>query len=656
DAADRTRGPVDREPPLRPARRARRVRQRHGGGLRAGRPGPARLLGRAGLAAAVGHPLGRGPRLAAAVRQVVRRRQAERRRQLRRPSCRRGQRRPRRPALGRGARGRHPRHHLRRAQAPGLHDRERARAARGHGRRPGVHLPADDPRGDHLDAGLRPHRRRPLGRLRRLLLAGPRRPDHRRRGQGRHHVRRRLPTRRPERAQARGRRGPPALPLRHQRHRRQADQAGRRLDRGPRPVVVRRRRRAGRAARGAGLRRRAAAVPALHLRVHRQAQGHRAHLRRLPDAGRVDALGGLRPQAGDRRLLVHRRRRLGDRPQLPHLRPARQRRDPGGVRGHARRRRPRPVVVDRREVRRDHPLHRADGHPHLHEVGRGPARVARPVDAARAGLGRRADQPRGLDVVPPRHRRRPLPDRRHLVADRDRRHHGQPAAGCDVDQAGVGDGAAARHRGRRRRRRRRLRGRDRRRLPHAVRAVAVDAARHLGRRPALPRHLLVALRGPVLRRRRGQVGRGPRPVAARARRRRHEHQRTPHLDDGGRVGPGVAPEGRRGRCRRRRGRHHRPGDRRVRDGQGRRHRRRVGRGRLRPAAAQPRRQGDRGDRQAPADRHLPRAAQDAQRQDHAAAAGRHRRAPRARRRHDARRPRGGHLDRRHDGQAGRPEL
>ena len=51
------------------------------------------------------------------------------------------------------------------------------------------------------------------------------------------------------------------------------------------------------------------------------------------------------------------------------------------------------------------------------------------------GIGRRADQPRGVDLVPPGHRRRPHPDRRHLVADRDRRHHDQPAAGRDRGQA-----------------------------------------------------------------------------------------------------------------------------------------------------------------------------------------------------------------------------
>ena len=40
--------------------------------------------------------------------------------------------------------------------------------------------------------------------------------------------------------------------------------------------------------------------------------------------------------------------------------------------------------------------------------------------AAPARLGRRADQPRGVDLVSREHRPRALPDRRHVVADRDR--------------------------------------------------------------------------------------------------------------------------------------------------------------------------------------------------------------------------------------------
>ena len=86
----------------------------------------------------------------------------------------------------------------------------------------------------------------------------------------------------------------------------------------------------------------------------------------------------------------------------------------------------------------------------------------RPVLAAPAGLGRRADQSQGLALVPQGDRRRTMPDRRHLVADRDRPDHDLAAAGDHLDQARLGDEAAARHRGRRLRRERRagLRGSD----------------------------------------------------------------------------------------------------------------------------------------------------------------------------------------------------
>ena len=43
------------------------------------------------------------------------------------------------------------------------------------------------------------------------------------------------------------------------------------------------------------------------------------------------------------------------------------------------------------------------------------------------GLGRRADQPEGVALVPQGDRRGALPDRRHLVADRDRQHRDLPA-------------------------------------------------------------------------------------------------------------------------------------------------------------------------------------------------------------------------------------
>ena len=111
-----------------------------------------------------------------------------------------------------------------------------------------------------------------------------------------------------------------------------------------------------------------------------------------------------------------------------------------------------PLVGDGREVQDQHPLHRADGHPHLHQVGRRVGRQARPEQPAAAGHRGRRHQPRGLDVVSPRDRRRALPDRRYLVADRDGRDHDDAAARRHSHQARQLHQAVARHYSRDRRR------------------------------------------------------------------------------------------------------------------------------------------------------------------------------------------------------------
>jgi acetyl-CoA synthetase len=76
----------------------------------------------------------------------------------------------------------------------------------------------------------------------------------------------------------------------------------------------------------------------------------------------------------------------------------------------------------------------------------------RPVQPAHPGFGRRADQSGSLDVVLRQRRRRPLPDRRHLLADRDRRPHDHPAAGRHAAGAGFLHAALPGHHGRHRRR------------------------------------------------------------------------------------------------------------------------------------------------------------------------------------------------------------
>ena len=275
-----------------------------------------------------------------------------------------------------------------RARRRGRPGGQRADRARGVRRRPRGDLPADDPRGRHLDARLRPDRRRALRGLRRVLRRGAALAHRRRPGRPRDHLRRRLPAGCGLAAQAGRGRGGREHPQRAQRARRPPHGRRRGVGRGPRPLVARPRGAPVGHARGAGVRRRAPAVHPLHVRDHREAEGDPAHDRGLPDPGRVHAPQRLRPQGRHRRVLVHRGRGVGHRPLLHRLRPPGQRRDPGHLRGHPGHPAPGPLVGDRGQVRRDDPLHRSDGDPHVHEVGRGHPGRARPVEPAPAGLGR----------------------------------------------------------------------------------------------------------------------------------------------------------------------------------------------------------------------------------------------------------------------------
>src|SRR5207237_772901 len=82
--------------------------------------------------------------------------------------------------------------------------------------------------------------------------------------------------------------------------------------------------------------------------------------------------------------------------------------------------------------------HRADRDPVAHEVGPAVRGEARPLVAAPARNGRRADQPGGVGLVPRAHRRRPGAGRRHVVADRDRDDPDHAAARRDDAEAGDG--------------------------------------------------------------------------------------------------------------------------------------------------------------------------------------------------------------------------
>ena len=201
-------------------------------------------------------------------------------------------------------------------------------------------------------------------------------------------------------------------------------------------------------------------------------------------------------------------------------------------------------------------------------------------------------------------------------------------------QAGIGRHAAARHRGRGPDRGRRGR-RHRAGLPRDPQAVAVDAAHALQGGRALRRDVLGQVRARhLLRGRRRAPRRGRLLLDHRARRRRHQRLRPPALDGRGRVSDRLAREGRRGGRDRAAGRGHGPGDHRVRDAL----RHAGGRRRADRRHPRARRQADRQAGPAQA-RHLGRRpAQDPLREDHAPAAARHRRGPRAGRRDDAPRP------------------
>ena len=281
---------------------------------------------------------------------------------------------------------------------------------------------------------------------------------------------------------------------------------GHRDHRGPRRLVARHRRAPGRELPARAARLGAHALPALHVGHDRQAQGDHAHDGRLPRRHVVHPPDDLRPQAR-RRVLVRGRHRLGDRPQLHRLRAARERDDRDPLRGLARHAGLGPLVADHRGLQGLDPVLRADRDPGVHEAGRRPSGEARPVVAPRPRIGRRADQPRGVALVQRAHRRRQGPDRRHVVADRDRDDPHHAAARRDDDEAGLRDLPVPRHRGRRRRRRGRERAARPGRLPRPEAAVAVDAPRHLRRPGALQADVLEPVPRDVLRRRRGEARR-----------------------------------------------------------------------------------------------------------------------------------------------------
>ena len=278
------------------------------------------------------------------------------------------------------------------------------------------------------------------------------------------------------------------------------------------------------------------ALPHVHVGDDREAEGDRPHDRRLPRRRRVDPPLHLRPEAGDGRLLVRGRHRLDHRPQLHRLRAALQRRHVRALRGNARLPGPRALVVDRRALRRHDPLHRSDRDPRPHEVG---ARARRSsTTSPRCGSSARwasRSTPRRGSGTPSTSAASRCP----VVDTWWQTETGMilitPLPGRHDDEAGLGDEAVSRGSRPRCTTSRASEVEQGGRLPRARAAVAGDDARDLRRRRALPRDVLVALPGRLLRGRRRPHRRGRRLLAARPRRRRDERLRAPHLDDRGRV-------------------------------------------------------------------------------------------------------------------------
>ena len=145
---------------------------------------------------------------------------------------------------------------------------------------------------------------------------------------------------------------------------------------------------------------------------------------------------------------------------------------------------------------------------------------------------------------------RALPDRRYVVADRNGRHHDEPAAGRDRHEAGQLHQAAAGHHSGDRRSTRQAGRQESGRLAGDDAAVARHAARHLGRRRPLQGSLLEQSARQVSGRRQRPLRRGwllldhgPHRRCAQCFRPSAEHDRD-------RKRAGVASE----RCRSRRGR------------------------------------------------------------------------------------------------------
>ena len=258
--------------------------------------GPRRVLDRSGRPGAhLAHALHRGARRDARTElPLVQRRAAECLLQLPRRAPQHARREDRGHLRGRAGRRAAP--HLSRAARASVPLRQRTQGPGRRARRPRHHLHAVGAGDPGRDARLQPHRRRAFGRVRRLLGAGAQGPYRRYRGEGGDHGRWRLA--RGPRGRAQGGRRPGPYQSRQERqacHRAQANRPAGRHGPEARPLVARRHRGPACGLRAGVGRCGAPALPALHLGLHRQAEGHSARHRRLSARSEAHHAVGVRP-------------------------------------------------------------------------------------------------------------------------------------------------------------------------------------------------------------------------------------------------------------------------------------------------------------------------------------------------------------------------
>ena len=223
-----------------------------------------------------------------------------------------------------------------------------------------------------------------------------------------------------------------------------------------------------------------------------------------------------------------------------------------------------PLLGDHREVPRHHLLHRADRDPRLHQVGR-PA-WPKKHDLSSLRLLGTVGEPINPEAWMWYHEvigGEPLPDRRYLVADGNRRDHDRAAARRDRRPSpAAATQAVARHRSPTSSTKQ---GKpvpaEPGRLARHPQALAGDAAHaSTATTSAIKQQYWSKFPGMLLHRRRRPPRRGRLLLDHGPRRRRAQRRRPPPQHDGSRKRPGQSSDGRRGRGRRPAGRDQGRGD------------------------------------------------------------------------------------------------